>query len=379
MPKKSLMECLTVVPDPRINRTKKHNLIDILVITICGVLSGCEEWVEIEDYGLEKLEWLGQFLELPNGIPSHDTFGRVFSLLSPEAFQKAFLEWLRNFKEVFEREAISIDGKFLRGALREKGKETSAILVVSAWAQRAGLCLGQEKTELKKDEGEKRATESLLEELYLKGCIVTLDAMGASPRITAKIIEKEGDYVVGLKSNQRVLLRFANSAFAKSSSASYRTENNGHGRKEVREYWQIDLLKFDFGSMSKGWKNLQKKWPHLKSFVKVTANKSDGINTTEETRYFFTSMESNLEEAAQVIRGHWAVENTLHWSLDVTFREDHSRVRIGHAAENLALVRRMALNILKHQEPQKSIKRKRRKCGWDNRYLLEALISQPSI
>ena len=382
MPQQSLMHFLSIVPDPRLDRRKKHKLLDIMVIAVCAVLSGCDEWTEVEEYGWNKQAWLKTFLELPNGIPSHDTFGRVFSILSPEILQSAFMGWLASMREVFQREIISIDGKSLKGARHMSGDSTRAISIVSAWAHHAGLCLGIAKSELKKEEGEPRATESLIESLFLKGCIVTLDAAGATPRITAKIVEKKGDYLIGLKKNQKILLRFAETAFEKGESLpTYETQNRGHGREETRQYWQVNLKDFDFGTMSKGWEMQKKEWPHLNSFVKVKATRKVGEVTSEEVRFYMTSMKENVEEVGHAIRSHWGVENNLHWTLDVVFREDHSRARMGHAAENFSLVRRMALNMLKHHNTGKkrSIKRKRKLCGWDDKYLLETLLAQPSI
>lgn len=382
MQQRSLMEYFSSIPDPRVDRTKKHKLIDILVITVCAVLSDCNEWTEIEEYGQEKEDWLKSFLDLPNGIPSHDTFGRVFSLLCPQAFQFAFSEWLESIKKTLGREIVSIDGKALRGSRRERGEPISSLRMVSAWAHHAGVCLGLSKSELKKEEGEPRAAERLIEKLYLKGCIVTIDAAGATQRITSKTIEKGGDYLIGLKKNQRVLLKFAHFAFETSNNlAVYRTQDHGHGREEVREYSQVNLENFDFKFMSKGWARLQLMWPDLKSFVRVKATRKIGEKVSEETRFYMSSLSENVEESAHAVRSHWGVENSLHWTLDVVFREDDSRIRIGHAAENLSLVRRMALNMLKHYDTgtKRSIKRKRKKCGWDNNYLLAALLNQPKI
>jgi hypothetical protein len=228
---RSLQEFLFTISDPRIERGKKHKLVDVLILTFCAVLSGCDEWVEVEDYGNEKFEWLKTFLDLENGIPSHDTIGRIFSLLESESFQDVILAWLAQLKESAAKEIINIDGKHLRAALRTAGKQSSVIAIVSAWANNAGLCIGQRRYENKKDQGEKRAVEGLLENLFLKGCIVTLDANGATTTITKKIIAKKGDYLIGLKGNQKTLHRFASFAFDPSHSSQhsfYNTAESGH-------------------------------------------------------------------------------------------------------------------------------------------------------
>ena len=381
---KNLMECFSVVVDPRVDRRLKHRLIDILAIAVCGVLAGCNQWVEVVDFAENRIDWFKTFLTLPNGIPSHDTFGRVFSILDPESFQKAFYDWIGELRETLGPQIINIDGKFLNGSRREKGNSRSAIALVSAWATQAGVCLGQVKSELKKEQGEKRATEELLNQLFIKGCIVTLDANGATPRITEKIVSKGGDYMIGLKLNQRALLRFAKNVFESTVRvADYKTEERNHGRVEVREYWQANLDSKECEKNSSLFSALRRKWPSIKSFVMVTSTRIMNMVEKTETRYYFTSMQENAEQVAIAIRSHWAVENNLHWVLDVIFKEDESRVRMHHAAENFGLLRRMTLNILKKinhpRDPKMSINRKRNICNWNPDFLTKALFDAPKV
>jgi predicted transposase YbfD/YdcC len=380
MENKTLMDCFSIVVDPRLDRMKRHKLIDILVMTMCGVLSGFDEFCEIADYAEEKKDWFQTFLELPNGIPSHDTFGRVFSLICPESFQRAFRAWLESLQKKSElREIISIDGKFLRSALREAGRSKSAIAVVSAWTHETGLCLGQTKYEAKKEEGEKRAMETLLEKLFIKGCIVTLDANGATPRLAQKVVENGGDYMIGLKGNQDTIFKYAQKAFEDqvAPTSSFKTEEKAHGRKEIREYLQLNIHDIDYLNMSPDFFRLFiDKWPHLNSFLCVHSIRELRGEKSEETRWYFSSLKGDVAEAAKAIRAHWGVENNLHHVLDVTFREDHLRMRLQHAAENMAFVRRMAINMLKKKDPKLSFKRKRHRCNWSNDYLEDTLFAQ---
>lgn len=370
----ALMNFLKVIPDPRINRTLKHKLIDIIVITVCAVLSGCEGWVEIVDFAERREGWFQKFLELPNGIPSHDTFGRVFSILDPEVFQKSFFEWLCSVHSVFVPQTINIDGKVLRGALKESRRPRSAIQLVNAWSSELGLFLGMKKSELKKEEGEKRIMEQLIESLYLKGCIVTLDANGATGRITTSIINKEADYVIGLKDNQSALLKYAEFAFgAAKPDGEYGTTEKDHGRLETRKYELIDISENPFPTRDASWKIATEKFPKLHSLIKVSATRSIGDQQTTEQRYFISSL-TEVRKGAEAIRSHWGVENKLHRTLDVTFNEDHCQIRTGHAAENLGLVRRMAINMLKAETSvKKSIRRKQMACIMDHAYLEKVL------
>lgn len=380
--KKTLFQCLSRVPDPRVVGRTHHRLIDILVITVLAVLCGCDDWVEIEEYGLEKQDWLGTFLELPSGIPSHDTLGRVFALLDPHSFHEAFLEWVEQINELLPREVVSIDGKFLRGSLRQAGRPRSAMGLVSAWASEAGVCLGQRKTELKKEQGEKRATEELLNYLNLQNCIVTLDANGATTRICQKITEKKADYVIALKANQKHLLGHARRAFEKypDQFEQYLTEEKNRGRYEKRTYQFLPLEGLEL-SVTRAWERRKKKWGSLTSFGRVLTERRTGPklqNIQTEERYYLSSLAGgSVAEFAHAVRSHWRVENSLHYIMDVAFREDHCRAREGHAAENLALVRRMTLNMLKKDtQTKKSIKVKRLRCSLREEYAFQILTGR---
>ncbi len=374
MQKLTLMEVFRLVPDPRIHRTRKHNLIDIIVIAVCGALSGCQGWVEIVDYAEQRVNWFKTFLELPGGIPSHDTFGRVFSLLDPEAFQKAFYDWLRSTRDILSSQHISIDGKFLRGSLKESRRPRSAIQLVSAWSTELGICLGHKKSELKKEEGEKRIMEELIQSLYLKGSIVTLDANGATERIVTALTAKGAEYIIGLKDNQATVKKIAELAFnGRIPVQSYETIEKDHGRIEQRLYELVEVKKQDFPNMEQAWDKWCSKFNNLKSFTKVTSSRTIADHTSTETRYYFGSL-TQAQPAAESIRSHWGVENKLHRTLDVDFREDHCQIRAGHAAENLGLIRRMAINMLKQEtSAKKSIRRKQMTCMLTPSYLQKVL------
>ena len=372
------MECLSRVPDPRVVGRTDHKLIDILVMTVLAVMCGCNDWVEIVVFAREKKSWLESFLELPAGIPSHDTFARVFALLDPQMFQQAFFDWVQQINQLVPREVVAIDGKFLKNALRENGRPRSAIGLVSAWASEAGVCLAQKKTELKKEQGEKRATEELLRFLHLRGCIVTLDANGATTRITQEITAKGANYVVALKSNQKGLLKYAHKAFEKheSQAEQFMTEEKNRGRYEKRTYQLLPIEGLEL-SISQAWPRIKKKWSSLRSFGRVLSERRVGQQVETEIRYYFSDLEAEVSEFSRAARSHWRIENNLHWVMDVAFREDHCRSRIGHSAENLALVRRMTLNMLKKDsQAQQSIKVKRLRCSLKEDYALKILTGR---
>jgi predicted transposase YbfD/YdcC len=392
--KKPLIEYLAIVKDPRLDRRKYHKMIDILMIALCASLSGCDTWNEIEDYGKRKQHWLEGFLELPNGIPSHDTFGRVFSIIDPRTFQQAFTGWVQDIQDSLKEQGISslnlaIDGKFLKGALLESGRHRSALSIVSAWSTRTGLVLGQTQSALKKEQGEKRAMEELIKLLDLQGCLVSIDAGGATARITQLIIDREGDYLIGLKANQKRLLKRTTEAFQSSRNfTSYRTEEKNHGRLEVREYTK---LKAD-SHLKEGPEYMRDKkpyqrgrilWPKLNCFVRVKSTRTDILSgdIQSETRYYFSSSNLGVRALAEAIRGHWGVENQLNRTLDVVFREDFSRVRIGNAAQNLAALRRLTLGLLKHETATgiTSMGRKRKICAYDDRVTLKVLFGEQRV
>lgn len=370
----NLMEFISAIPDPRVRGRTKHFLNEVIVIAVCAVLSGAESWVDVADWGHQKRDWLKKFLKLPNGIPSHDTFGRVFSILDSEALQKMFYDWVEQFLlEGPGKNIINIDGKFLNGSLKKNDSRTSTSMV-SAWSSTLGLVLGVKESKLEKDLGEKRATERLLDNLFLKGAIVTLDANGATTTITEKIVQKKGDYIIGLKDNQRTLKRLCKHVFEDDKNvehlSTYETFEKGHGRREKRCYDFLSIEKCNEAGIEKMLQKQMAKWNTLGGFCRVRSERSEGGKLASETRYYFTSLQVDAQTIGDAIRSHWAVENSLHWTMDVTFREDESRVRVKHAAANLAVIRRMALNMLKKESSmERSMRRKRKLCGWDTNYL----------
>jgi predicted transposase YbfD/YdcC len=365
----SLVAHFSVINDPRIAKKNRHNLIDIIAIAISAVICGADQWTTIEEFAKSKEGWFRQFLELPNGIPSHDTFGRVFSLISPEEFQSCFIGWVRSICGELEG-VVAIDGKTLRRS-HDRRSNKSAIHVVSAFASENGLVIGQVKTDEKSNEI--TAIPKLLEKLTLHGCIVTIDAMGCQKAIAEKIIDRGGDYLLALKGNQSNLAEEVEDLFGKADEVDfegyesdyYETTGKGHGRKEIRRHWTVAAK----GLLSEG-----AKWTKLNTVAVVESERTCNGKTSSEMRYFISSIENDARTFARGARGHWAVENNLHWVLDVAFREDESRVRIGNAAENFALLRHIALNALKQDKSfKREIKGKRLRAGWDEDYLLEIL------
>jgi len=369
----SLVGCFSELRDPRVDRTKRHELVDILAIAICAVVCGADSWVDVEEFGQAKEGWLRTFLELPNGIPSHDTFGDVFSCLDGEQFEACFRRWMQGISQLRPGEVIAIDGKTL-GRSHDKAVGKGAIQMVSAWASANQLVLGQRKV----DEGSNEITAipELLAVLAIEGCLVTIDAMGCQREIAEQIVDRGGDYLLALKGNQEELYEDARLLFddlQRSQFKAYKhdyaqTVEKDHGRLEIRRCWTIadaDCLGY-FGE-SWGWKGLRK-------VVKVEAERRYGGERMVESRYYLSS---SMQDAAKMLaasRHHWGIENSLHWVLDVAFQEDDSRVRKGHGAENLAILRRIALNLLKQETTtQVSIKAKRLKAGWSEAYLRRVL------
>ena len=366
----SIQEHFESLPDPRIDRQKRHNLIDIITITICAVIGGAEAWTHVEEFGKAKEDWFCTFLELPNGIPSHDTFGRFNSLLDPDVFQDIFLQWVQSVNDVFNGQVVSIDGKCLRRS-HDKSKDKSAIYMVSAWASANKLVLGQVKTDEKSNEI--TAIPELLRVLEIEGCIVTIDAAGCQKNIAAQIRAQGGDYLLALKGNQGNLRDFVEDYFTVAiendfnavSHDYFETTSGGHGRVEVRRHYTID----QFGDFPG-----KDAWKDLHTMGMVESERHIGDEVSIERRYYITSLASNAEQFASSVRAHWGVENGLHWCLDVGFREDDCRVRQGHAPENFAVIRHIALNLLKQEKSFKGgLQAKRLKSGWDHDYLLKIL------
>jgi predicted transposase YbfD/YdcC len=372
-PAASIDKYFSNLEDPRVERTKLHALLDILVIAICAAICGADNWAEVELFGKAKQTWFAQFLDLPHGIPSHDTFWRVFARLDPDQFQQCFVDWISAVSTVTEGQVVAIDGKTLRRSHdRRLGKQ--AISMVSAWATANRLVLGQVKVAEKSNEI--TAIPKLLRVLEIAGCIVTIDALGCQKEIAEAIIERHADYVLALKENHGQLYEDVVKLFddlEDSQCRAYpasqaRTVNKGHGRIEIRQCWAItapNTLRYLRGAPA---------WPNLQAVVKVYAERRVGAEITRNERYFLTSLTAKAKALLPIIRTHWHIENGLHWVLDIAFREDESRLRKDHGPENFAILRHIALNLLKQETTTKaSIKGKRLKAGWAEDYLLKVL------
>jgi len=368
---KSILDYFEDIEDPRMDRTKKHSLMDILVISICAILCGADDFSSIEEFCKARESWFKSFLKLPNGIPSHDTFGRVFSLLEPAKLEACFLQWLRATIKVVKGEMVSIDGKTMCGS-SGRLDTGSAVHMVSAYASEAGMVLGQVATDRKSNEI--TAIPELLEHLLLEGCIVTIDAMGCQKKIAQAIVCKGADYVLALKGNQGALYEdvklffddgLDNGFSEEYKIQSYKTVEKGHGRIEKRHYFICSKI---------DWLEQQSQWPGFRSIGMVCSSGTRNGKQTQETRYYISSMEDNPKEFGKAVRSHWGIENRVHWVLDVAFREDSHQLRNKTAAENLSVVRRIALNLLKQEKTAKvGVKNKRLKAGWSQTYLLKVL------
>jgi predicted transposase YbfD/YdcC len=361
----TLIEHFSILPDPR--RTNhhalRHSLTDIVIITILATVGGADTWVDIESFGKEKEAWLKQFLMLKNGIPSHDTLARVFSILDPKEFQSCFSAWVQDVIIKTKGEVIAIDGKTARRARKTKSKP---LHIVSAFATINGVTLGQIPVAEKSNEI--TAIPKLLDKLFLKGCIVTTDAMGCQGWIVRKIIENKGDYALAVKSNQKRLLDDIQKTFNTKAMIEFdyvETSEKAHGRHEKRECWSTNDLSCIRDTS---------RWDALASISKVIDTRTINKKTTTATRYFISSLKNDSKEILRVVREHWKIENSLHWTLDIAFREDESRTRTGHSQKNLTVVRKIALNLLKNEKSMKNgIKAKRFRACLSNDYLLKVL------
>lgn len=359
----SISSYFTNVEDPR-KYNIKHELIDIITITICALICGAQNWGDVEQYGKSKDQWLNQFLKLPNGIPSHDTFGRVFSMLDPKQFKEAFISWAQSMRTLIGQ--IAIDGKTLR-ASHDKTMGKTAIHMVSAWAVENGIVLGQIKTSEKSNEI--TAIPELIKQLELENAIVSIDAMGCQKAIAEQIIEKKGDYVFSLKGNHSSLhdqvILFFEAPHDLSEFDCYKSTDGDHGRIEIRHYATCSNI---------DWLQGKEHWAGLKTITKVRRERNMDGKTSIETSYYISSLDRDAQKIARAIRGHWHIENSLHWILDMTFDEDRCRIRKDNAPENMATLRHIVLNMIKQERSfNGSIQRKRLKAAWENDYLLKIL------
>jgi len=325
---------------------------------------------EMELFGRSKEEWFKSMLELPNGIPSHDTIGRVFARINPKEFRESFLGWVGSIYRVIKDQVVAIDGKQSRRTHdRRSGK--GPLQMVSAWSRENGLVLGQQK--VAEGSNEITAIPELLKILEVRGCIVTIDAMGCQTEIASAIVEKGADYVLAVKGNQGLLLddltRYFDWAledkFNQTAYTYHQTVDSEHGREEIRRYWSSEDI---------GWIRNKDGWKNLKSIAMVDSERTVDGKTTRQKRYYISSLEGQAEQISEAIRGHWSIENSLHWVLDVAFREDQSRIRKDHAPENMAILRHIALNLLKHDKTEKvGVKSKRLNAGWNESYLMKVV------
>ena len=368
----SIREHFTVLKDPRRDtKNKHHNFIDVLVIAICGAICGANHWTGIAAYGRAKEAWLRTFLELPEGIPSHDTFNDIFMKIDPEYFEKCFVSWVSSISRLLPGEVVAVDGKTLRRS-HDSANSKSAIHMVSAWSTSNAVVLGQFKTHEKSNEI--TAIPELLKILSIEGSLVTIDAMGCQKKIAESILGKGADYLLAVKENQPSLYATINDlffeseddAFAENFSEFAEQTNKGHGRIETRRCWVFSDV--DVSAL-----NLDE-WKGLNSFVVIESERTVSGKTSIEHRLYITSKEGSAEYFLQATRDHWHVENKLHWVLDVAFREDESRIRKGDGAENFSVLRRIALNLLKKEKSEKTgIETKRLRAGWDDDYLMKVL------
>ena len=372
-PETSLLAYFTDLEDPRKVHQCDHPLMNVIAIAILGVICGADGWVDIERYGEAKQEWLGTFLDLSNGIPSHDTFGRVFRWLDPAAVQTRFIAWTQSLYQHTQGQLVSVDGKSLRRS-HDRGHGKESIWIVSAWAEANHLVLGQRQVDEKSNEI--TAIPPLLAALDIAGCVVTIDAIGTQTVIAETIVATGADYILAVKENQRTLHEdlemlfegFEATEYADATFDSCKQVTEAHGRHEIRHCWVVAEPEYrDYLRRAPAWQGLQ-------SLVKLLTVRITETQHEVTTRYFISSWQASAQQFLQRIRAHWQIENGLHWVLDIAFREDESRIRKDHASQNMAVLRHMATNLLKQDTSVKvGIAAKRKMAGWDNDYLFHVL------
>lgn len=342
-------------------------LSDMFIISLCAIVCGAESWTQVAEYGRSKLDWFRDFLELPNGIPSHDTFGRLFARIDPKGFQEFFIRWVQDFSKSLKGKTVAIDGKTLRRS-HDRINSKSAIHMVSAWASEICLVLGQIKTDDKSNEI--TAIPELIKILSLEGAIVTTDAMGCQKKITQAVVDENADYVIQVKDNQQRLHKDIALFFQDPANGPFETletVDGDHGRVETRRYDTTDDI---------DWLQGKHEWAGIKTICRVTREREMNGHVSIESAYFISSLDNHAPAIAKAVREHWGIENGLHWCLDISFREDYCRVRKDHAPENFAVLRHMALNLLKREKTLKGgIQTKRLKAAWDHDYLLKILAA----
>ncbi len=361
----SIIHHFSSIEDPRRDRHKKHLLSDIFFITLCATICGADNWVAIERFGKAKEQWFTEQLNLDHGIPSHDTLGDVFAVIDTEQFSKCFSNWIADLANLVEEDIIAIDGKCLRRSI-DNASNKAAIYMVSAWSRQNSLVLGQVKVDDKSNEI--TAIPKLLTRLDLAGAVITIDAMGCQKKIADQIVEKKADYVLSLKGNHGLLHEDVATYFESTLSPDVAVQivDAGHGRIETRSLRVSDDI---------DWLKNEHPWTELNCILAVTATREVGAKVTEETRYFISSLSAdNPGKLERAVRAHWSIENNLHWVLDVAFDEDSNRTRKGYSAANLAVIRHIALNLIKAEKTAKvGVKTKRLMAGWDNKYLLKII------
>jgi len=373
-PLASIKACFGDIDDPRVTGRCSYPLTEIIIIAICGMLSGADTWVGVETFGKTKEEWLKQFLELKNGIPAHDTFGDVFRMLDADEFQRCFMEWVRAVFTITQGQVIALDGKTLRGS-RDQTAGQKAVHLVNAWASANGIVLGQRQVDGKTNEI--TALPEMLDLLNVAGCIVTIDAMGCQKKIAQKIRDEEADYVLRVKDNQANLhqdladwFAYADQVdFQEMQAAYHKTVNKGHGRLEIRECWTVtDARALAHIRHAANWADLQ-------TIVRLRRVRHLPEKIEEEIAYFITSLTGDAALILDCVRAHWSIENSFHWVMDVTFREDEARSRKENAAQNGAVIRSLVLNMLKQDPSPGSLRQKRYKASLDDVFRLK-LLSQ---
>lgn len=371
-PLASIEACFGDIDDPRVQGRCDYPLLEVITIAICATLAGAEGWTDIETFGKSKEAWLKQFLKLEKGIPSHDTFGDVFGMIDGEAFQRSFMRWVEGVFTVTQGEMVAIDGKTARRS-HDKSIGKDAIHMVSAWASANGIVLGQRKVDDKSNEI--TAIPELLDLLSITGCIVTIDAMGCQKKIAQKIRDKQADYVLAVKDNQSTLHQDIQDWFAYAETVAFKDIDydyhqqvtKGHGRLEIRECWVIaDRVAFEYIRHYEAWAD-------LRAIVCLKRERRIADQIQQQTAYYITSLAANARNLLNATRCHWSIENSLHWVMDVTFREDASRIRKDNRSQNMIVLRHIALNILKKDLSKASLKQKRYQATLDDTFLLKLL------